>query len=108
MKKMILLASILLATSVAQAKTLQISIDNRTNEPMTIVKYDGSITIPANTKIDNQHFKANETVSNFVNNKLACTWKMKTYSKNEYITGIYYSKEASDAPGCILIVGMKH
>lgn len=108
MKKIVLFTSILLAVSVAQAATLKISVDNRSNEAITIQKLDGLLTIPGNTKIDNQTFNVNEHVANYVRGKKVCTWKLKTYNKNEYISGLFYSADKIFSPGCIVIVNTKN
>lgn len=104
MKKIALLASILLITSTVQAKTLKISVDNRTNSPITIQKSDGLLMIPENTKSENQLFKENEIATNYVSGKKKCTWNLKTHNRNEYISGIFYSEDKIFSPGCIVIV----
>lgn len=110
MKKIVFLASILLAASIAQAANLKISVDNRSNKPIIIKKSDGpSLWVPAKTKIENQLFKANEIVTNYdVHGKKKCTWNLKNHDSNEVITGIFYSTNKIFSPGCIVIVDLKN
>ena len=110
MKQIALLASLLLTISTVQAKTIKITVDNRSNFPMTIQKFDGLVTIPAKTKIENQAFKLNETVINYIDGKKVCTWTIQSGNKNFDVTGIYYQmvEESGHTPECITIVTPKN
>lgn len=105
MRKTIFFASVLLASSIAQAEELKISIENRSDQPILIVKFDDTrLTLPAHTKIDNQIFHPNDKVLNYINGEYKCIWRLKA-QKDERITGIFYSDKYDY--GCVVIVEPK-
>lgn len=103
MKKLVLLTALLVATSIAQAHPIKISVENRSDSPITIRKSDGYYYIPAHTIIYNQKFDTNETLTNHVDGRFKCTWDLHERF-GQHVTGIFYSTDPVFTPGCVVIV----